>query len=330
MHRRPLRTVRTTYAICTFAVAFAIAACSDNTTGTRTPPPLVDHRLVAFVSDSGNSCCGHSSIFVMHADGSHTTRLTSLDRHDDTPAWSPDGSTIAFYSDRPPAGIWAVNADGSNLRSLVNTPFNNPGEPAWSPNGHSIAFSTFYTDSLGNFVDIIEIADADGSNAHQLTTAAADVASPSWSPDGTRILFVAGEVNPHLFVIRTDGTAEHQITDGIDFQPQWSPDGSHIAFTTLDTNNYGILAHIMVSREDGSNRRALTSGGVDRKPAWSSDGRQIAYEGFERDSTTGTALTPHRIFRMNADGSDNRPMSSDSAPSLPSFNSWSPAWKPTP
>jgi len=330
MRLRPLRTARSSRASCTLAVALAIVACSDSSTGTRPLLPLVDDRLVAFVSDSGNSCCGHSSIFIMHADGSHTTRVTSEDHHDDSPAWSPDGSAIAFYSDRSPAGIWAANADGSNLRSLVSAPFNDPGEPAWSPNGHSLAFSTFFTDSLNNLVDIIEIADADGSNAHQLTTVARDVASPSWSPDGARIVFVAGKVNPQLFVIKTDGTAEHQITDGIDFQPQWSPDGSHIAFTTLDTNNYGILAHITVSREDGSNRRALTSGGVDRKPAWSSDGRQIAYEGFERDSTTGTTLTPHRIFRMNADGSDNRLMSSDSAPSLPSFNSWAPAWKPAP
>jgi TolB protein len=322
--------IRTSHAICTFAIALAIVACSDSTTGTRTPPPLVDDRLVAFVSDSGNSCCGHSSIFIMHADGSHTTRVTFSDHHDDTPAWSADGSTIAFFSDRSPAGIWAVNADGSNLRSLVSAPFDFPGEPAWSPNGHSLAFSTSFTDSLNDFVDIIEIADADGSNAHRLTTVAKGAASPSWSPDGARIVFVAGEVNQHLFVIKTDGTAEHQITDGIDFQPQWSPDGSHIAFTTLDTNNYGTLAQITVTREDGSNRRALTSGAVDRKPAWSSDGRQIAYERFERDSTTGTTLTPHRIFRMNADGSDNRLMSLDSAPSLPSFNSWAPAWKPTP
>jgi TolB protein len=321
--------IRTSHAICTFAVALAIVACSESTTGTRTPPPLVDDRLVAFVSDSGNSCCGHSSIFIMHADGSHTTRVTSENQHDDLPAWSPDGSTIAFYSDRSPSGIWTVNADGSNLRSLVSAPGLYPSEPAWSPNGHSLAFSETTTDSLSNFVDIIEIADADGSNAHQLITAAADVASPSWSPDGTRITFVAG-VSPHLFVINTDGTAEHQITDGFDFQPQWSPDGSHIAFTTLDNNNVGVLAQITVASPDGSNRRALTSGAVDRKPAWSSDGRQIAYEGFGRDSTTGATLTPHRIYRINADGSGKRLMSSDTALSLPGYNSWAPAWKPAP
>jgi Tol biopolymer transport system component len=330
MHHRPSWVVPRWCAVFALAVIGAITACSDSTTGTRTQP-LVDDRLVAFVSDSGNLDFGGSSIFVMHADGSHTTRVTSSGYNDETPAWSPDGSTIAFYSDRPPVGIWAVNADGSNLRSLVSAPFNFPGEPAWSPNGRSLAFSTYVTDSLDNFVDIIEIADADGSNAHRLTTVAADVASPSWSPDGTRILFVAGaSSNSHISVVRTDGTAEQQITTGIDWQPQWSPDGRQIAFTTLDANNYNPLAKITVTMADGSNRRTLTTGGTKRKPSWSPDGRQIAYEGFERDSTAGSSLTPLRVYRMNADGSDKRLMSSDSAPSLPNFRSWSPVWKPTP
>lgn len=329
MRHRPRQTARRSCEVLMMAISVAIAACSDSSTGTGTHP-LVDSRLVAFVSDSGNDCCGHSSIFVMHADGSHTTKLTSNDQHDDTPAWSPDGSTIAFFSDRTPVGIWVVDADGSSLRSLVSAPFNFPAEPAWSPDGHLIAFSTSYTDSLDNFVDIIEIADADGSNPHQLTTAAAQVASPAWSPDGTRILFVAGlNDESHLSVVKTDGTQEHQITTQIDFEPQWSPDGSQIAFTTLDTNNYNILAKITVVMADGSSRHTLTTAGVMRKPSWSPDGRQIAYEGFERDSTAGPSLTPLRLYRMNADGSDKRAMTPDSAMSQLHFKSWSPAWKPT-
>lgn len=329
MHHRLLRTIHGSCVLFASAVVVASAACSDTATGTRTQP-LVDDRLVAFVSDSDNFGVGQSSIFIMHADGTHTTRVTSPGYHDDTPAWSPDGSAIAFYSDRPPLGIWAIDADGSNLRSLVSAPFNYPGEPAWSPNGRSLAFSTYFADSLDNFVDVIEIADANGSNAHQLPTAVADVASPSWSPDGTRIVFAAGISDPRLFLIKADGTQEHQITDGIDYEPQWSPDGSHIAFTSLDFDNDNPLAKITVTRDDGSNRHTLTTGGVHRKPTWSPDGRQIAYEGFERDSTGGPSLTPLRIYRMNANGSDQRPMTPDSAMSQQLFRSWSPAWKPTP
>jgi Tol biopolymer transport system component len=329
MHRHPCRTAHRTRSMCAFPIALAIAACSDSTTGTRPPPPLVDDRLVAFVSDSDNSCCMHSSIFIMQADGSHTMRLTSADHGDDTPAWSPDGSMIAFFSDRQPSGIWVVNSDGSNLRRLATAPeFNFPGEPAWSPDGRSIAFSTFYTDSLGSFVDVIGLADADGSHAHQLMTHATQVGSPSWSRDGTRILFMAGDVYPHIYVVNTDGSHEQQLTNQLDREPQWSPDGSQIAFSTLDTNNTGILAQIVVARGDGSNRRTLTRGRFDRTPAWSPDGRQIAYEDFERDSTAATRLSPRRIFRMNVDGSAQRAMTSDTAPTQLPFNSWAPAWKP--
>jgi len=327
MPLRSLRTVRATHAIFAIAIALAIAACSDSTgTGSGLP----DDRLIAFVSDSGN-CCGYSSIFVVHADGTHKTRVTSGDYHDDAPAWSPDGSTIAFYSsDRSPGGIWAVNADGSNLRSLVSSPGHYPADPAWSPNAHSIAFDEIATDSLDNPTSIIMFADADGSHPHQLSTNANDVASPSWSPDGTRIAFVATTSNPHVYVVRTDGTQEHQITNQLDFEPQWSPDGSRIAFATLDVNNEGTLAQITVTSEDGSNRLALTSGDVSRHPAWSPDGRQIAYDEFTRDSTTGQSLTPIRVFRMNADGSEKRPITSDGSQSPAHFRSWAPAWKPAP
>jgi Tol biopolymer transport system component len=83
-------------------------------------------------------------------------------------------------------------------------------------------------------------------------------------------------------------------------------------------------------RADGSNRHVLTTGDVNRKPAWSPDGRQIAYEEYTRDSSTGATLTRRRIFRMNVDGSDLRPMTPDSAQSPLLFTSSAPVWKPTP
>jgi Tol biopolymer transport system component len=318
-----LRSPRRAFAIYAFAaVAFAIVACSDST---GTGSSLADDRLIAFVSDSSPYCCGHGGIFVMHADGTHMTRVTSGDHHDETPAWSPDGSTIVFKSDRSPGGIWAVNADGTNLRSLITaTDFNDPSEPAWSPNGQSIAFSAWVTDSLDNFIDIIEIANADGSHPHRLITNTINMDAPSWSPDGSRILFTAGIGTPHIYVAMTDGTQEQQLSHEIDFEPEWSPDGRRIVTATLDTNNIGSLGKITVMGADGSNRRTFTTNGTSRQPSWSPDGRQIAYEGFEKDSTTGHVLTPRQIYRMNPDGSDRRAITPIA------YNSWAPAWKPAP
>ncbi len=191
MHRGSAQIARGVFVLCVLVGVAALVACGDSTTGTGTPPPLVDDRLIAFVSDSG-SCCGGGSIFVMHADGSHKTRVTPDGSHDASPAWSPDGVTIAFTTDRSPNGIWVVSADGTGLRPLLAAPeFLGPGEAAWSPDGHSLAFSTAVRDSAGHFLGIIDIVDADGSHAHQLMMQAKDVGSPSWSADGTKIAFVA-------------------------------------------------------------------------------------------------------------------------------------------
>jgi Tol biopolymer transport system component len=331
MRCRSLRTVRVSRAICTIAVVTAIVACGDSSTSSGIHP-FVDDRLVAFVSDSGSVCCAHSSIFVMHADGTQTTRLTSGDFADGSPAWSPDGSTIAFTTDRSPSGIWAVNADGSNVRPLITAPdFLASGEPAWSPDGRSIAFSATLKDSLNNFIGVIEIADADGSHARRLMTDATDIGSPSWSPDGTRMLFVAAPdgIGPHIYEINTDGTLQRQLSNQLDRDPRWSPDGRQIAFTNVDTTDFQSSIRIAVMRDDGSDRRVLTTHDANRKPAWSPDGRQIAYEEYRRDSITAVPLSRRRIFRMNADGSDARAMSPDSAQSQLT-TSQSPAWKPTP
>jgi Tol biopolymer transport system component len=332
MRFRSLRMARTSHAICTVAIVAAIIACGDSSTSPGNHP-LADARLIAFVSDSGTVCCGSSSIFAMHADGSHTTRLTSGDFSDGAPAWSPDGLTIAFTTDRSPAGIWVVNTDGSDVRPLITAPdFLQPGEPAWSPDGRSIAFSAAVRDSLNDFIGVIEIADADGSHARQLMMNATDVGSPSWSPDGTRMLFVAAPdgITPHIYVVDTDGTSQRQLSSQLDLEPRWSPDGRQIAFTNLDTTASQALTRIAVMRADGSNRHVLTTGDVNRKPAWSPDGRQIAYEEYTRDSSTGATLTRRRIFRMNVDGSDLRPMTPDSAQSPLLFTSSAPVWKPTP
>jgi Tol biopolymer transport system component len=331
MRLRLFRTVRSSRAISTLAAVIALLACRDSSTSPGTHP-LVDDRLVAFESDSGTVCCGHSSIFVMHADGGHTTRLTSGDFADGSPAWSPDGSTIAFVTDRSPSGIWVVNADGSNVRPLITAPdFLASGEPAWSPDGRSIAFSAGVKDSLNNFIGVIEIANADGSHARQLMTNATDIESPSWSPDGTRMLFVAAPdgIGPHIYEVNIDGTLQRQLTNQLDRDPRWSPDGRQITFTNVDTTNFQSSIRVAVMREDGSARRVLTTHDANRKPAWSPDGRQIAYEEYRRDSSTATSLSRRRIFRMNADGSDQHAMTPDSAQSQLT-TSQAPTWKPTP
>jgi TolB protein len=302
-----------------FALGIAATACGDSSTSTKSP--LVDTRLIAFASDSDNSA-GNSSIFTMHADGTHKARLTSPNFADAEPTWSPDGSSITFYSSRQPGGIWIMNADGSNQRPfLVYPQFSIPTELHWSPDGHSIAF----VDSVDGLL-VIMVADADGSHARRLTTNPRGELWPSWSPDGTRIAFMAlsDSLIYSIFIVRADGSALTQLTYGLDEQPEWSPDGTRIAFTNLSDSYHSQL---FVMQADGSHRRALTTGDVNGEPAWAPDSRQLAYDVLEIDSMP---QQPLRIFRVNADGSDAHALTLNRAGLSAFSSSWDPAWKPAP
>src|SRR6266446_9044235 len=103
----------------------------------RSLDALKGNGKIAFGStrDSGNH-----EIYVMNADGSNQTRITNNSAYDDQPRWSPDGTKIAFMTNRNANfEIYSMNADGNGLTRLTNNPAAD-GFPAWSPDGSKIAF----------------------------------------------------------------------------------------------------------------------------------------------------------------------------------------------
>jgi Tol biopolymer transport system component len=156
---------------------------------------------------------GHSAleIFTMNADGSNQVRLTNNNFQDSLPSWSPDGTKIAFNSNRDlDQEIYVMDVDGSNQTRLTFSP-GEDAHPMWSPDGTRIAFHTRRFRTLD-----IMVMNADGSNVRRITsTDDTHEFFPVWSPDGTRIAFTGNTLDPSgfdVYVMDADGGNITQLT----------------------------------------------------------------------------------------------------------------------
>ena len=154
-------------------------------------------------------------IYAMDADGSNVHRLTHTGGFgvSENPAWSPDGTRIAF--DRN-GDIYVMDPDGSNLRRLTRE----SSHPMWSPDGKRIGFMSRRDGNMEVYV-----MDADGAHVRKLTnTPVGRSVAPDWSPDGRKIVFVSErDGNMEIYVMNVDGTNLRNLTRNRarDSHPAW-------------------------------------------------------------------------------------------------------------
>ncbi|HMF09783.1 MAG TPA: LpqB family beta-propeller domain-containing protein, partial [Thermoanaerobaculia bacterium] len=206
-----------------------------------------DGRFLAYTTDEQGSL----DVVVQPLAGGETIRVAATDADEAQPAWSPDGSRIAFVSARDHGGRLGIALGVSALEPYLNS-------------------------KLGD----IFLAPALGGAPSKLVE---DAYYPSWSPDGKRIVFMAlrdGEFD--LWTVPADGGTPSRLTHDADFdyQPSWSPDGQWIAYGSGPLSGPHNLRVISAA---GGAPKTLTKDYVYvTRPAWSADSRTIFFAG-ERD-----------------------------------------------
>ncbi|SNT01930.1 TolB protein [Granulicella rosea] len=188
-----------------------------------------------------------------------------------SPAWAPDGKSIAFASSRSgDPEIWVSDANGNLARRITN--FKGPdSSPVFNPRtGSQIAWISGRTG-----LPQLYIMDSDGSTVQRLTDGGY-VSSPSWSPNGQFVAFAwdrkYGPGAPggrDIYVMEISSKKWIQLThdSGLCDFPSWSPDGRHIVYTN-GPNDRASSSRIFTMLADGTQKHALTGPGADM-PNWS-------------------------------------------------------------
>ena len=212
---------------------------------------------------------GHGRLFVQDgATGKRTAVATTGQALDFTPAFSPDGKTLAFSrANEEGTDIYTVNIkDNCCLQRLTVGRFSDNLSPTYSPDGQRIAFV-----STRAGLPQIYVMAADGTDQQLFAPFDYGVTgasyAPDWAPDGQSVAFhrdVGGAYQVFVLDVRT--RAVRQLTSvGRNEDPTWAPDSRHLAFVS-DRSGYRQLW--IVDVETGRIRVLLPQGGV-RLPAWS-------------------------------------------------------------
>ena len=234
-----------------------------------------------------------SNIWVVDVAGGAPRRFTAGPRRDLEPRWSPDGSRLAFLSERTAKDklqLYVMPADGGEPTKLTALD-NGVSAIAWAPDGARLAFVS----AVGGYKE------PEGEDEKRKSRPARVITSVKYRFNGEGFIY---DRRPHVFVVSLDGASPTQITDGdfIDADPTWSPDGESLVFASArhgarDDDDASDLWR--VPAKGGTPQRLTATAGPVMLPAFSPDGRAIAFLARAELNAYGRNV---QLFTVPADG----------------------------
>lgn len=276
-----------------------------------------------------------NQIYLMDSDGSNIQKLTDTDSNtrDLWPVFSNDGTKIAFVREINNGtndfsrNLYIMDVDGKNLHQVTSS-----GRvvlaPSWSPDDSTLAYSEHTSSdrisSVSPGLEIYKIK-IDGSAKTQLTDNDVLDRSPSWSPDGKKILYHSlRDGGNDLNLMNPDGSQKEKLTNtSLTYVgARWSPNGDKIAFLGYGNDSE---SYIYTIDADGNNQQ-MVSTGIEQEsffksgPTWSPDGSELMY------SSKGNENVPENILKTSSESVQVR-LVTESDYSEEQMPNWSPISK---
>jgi TolB protein len=222
---------------------------------------------IAYITKTGK----RYALQVADADGYNPQTVVSSNEPLISPAWSPDGTKLAYVSFEKKKPIVFVQSLTSGSREVLANYKGNNSAPAWSPDGSKLAIVLTY----GANSQIYTIS-SNGGNLKQITKSSAIDTEPVFSPDGSMIYFSSDRGGrPQIYKVPADGGSPSRVTfeGAYNVSPHFSPDGKALAYIRNDGGKFRVALHDLASGQV----QLLSEGSQDESPSFAPNGRVILY-----------------------------------------------------